>query len=345
MSNKGKEYENKIFRLCDEQGCIFPGTSNAGGGSGADICLTHNNEPLNIECKSAGADWGQQSLKYSNNAWSWTNEDETTKYFDSINIIDQIDKDFIPKNTAPPNLTSRQWSKEKEKIIGIDEKNHDQKGFDKAHIPLTLEPLTKFYNSKDCYYLQVSQYGLYHLGEDKYELGTPEFDGTIDFRFRAKMHDNFSRKLQGPNAGQDGKKRSNGRKESKVVMLSKFLFSGIDKVVVTRKGSDACIFSQTSDNFDSSIFKVIKNHQQMSINSYEEIYNLVDQITGKDEAEKGTQLKIMKYLTKDDPTIFTIKASPWHYSFFGIMKLDKSPTISPLSLDPLKSQSFPDLNF
>ena len=345
MGNKGKEYENKIFKLCSQRGCIFPGTSNAGGGSGADICLIHNNQPLNIECKSAGADWGQQSLKYFNGSWSWTKEDETTKYFDSIKIIDQIDKDFVPKNAIPLNLTSREWNKEKEKVIGIDEKNHDQRGFDKPHLPLTLEPLTKFYNSKNCYYLQVSKYGLYHLGEDKFELGTPEFDGTIDFRFRAKMHDNFRRTLKGPNTSKDGKKRSKGRKESKTAILSKFLFSGIDEVIITREDNDACTYNQTSEDFDSSIFKVFKNHQEVTMNCYEDIFNLVNKITGKEEAEKGTHLKIVKYLDKNDPSTFTIQPTPWHYSFFGIMKLDKIPTLSPLSLDPQRSQSFPDIKF
>jgi len=345
MANKGKDYEKKIFKLCDQQGCIFPGTSNAGGGSGADICLTHNSKSLNIECKYAGADWGQESLKYSNGKWSWTNDDATTQYYESINIIEKINKDFVPYNTPQLNMTSSQWKKERENIIGVNEKNHDQKGIEKAHIPLDfLEPLVKFYNSKNCYYLQLSKHGLYHLGDDKYELGTPEFDGTIDFRFRAKMHDNFSRRLQGPGTSKDGKKKSNGREESKIKILTQFLFSGINNVAV-KKINNQANFNLTSDNFDDSIFEVKKNNIPLSIKSYEEIFKLVNETTGKDECEKGTQLKILKYLDKSEPTTFTIKPTPWNYSFFGIMKLDKSPTVSPLSLDPSKSQSFPDINF
>ena len=344
MSNRGKAYENKIFKLCQQRDCIFPGTTNAGGGSGVDICLKHNNKQLNIECKSAGADWGQQSLKYSNDSWSWTKKDETTKYFDSIRIIDKIDKDFIPKNASPSNLSSSKWRIEREKVIGINEKNYDQRGFDKPHIPLTLDPLIKFYNSKDCYYIQVSECGLYHLGKDKYELGTPKFDGIIDFRFRAKMHNNFSRSLKGPNSSKDGNKRSKGRKESKTKILSKFLFSGIAGVEVIREDNDSCVFSQNSDDFNPSIFEVLRNGQKLKINCYKEIFNLVDQITGKVEAEKGTHLMIKKYLDKNDPTIFNIKPTPWHYSFFGIMKLHTKPKKSPLSLDPNKSQSFPNIN-
>jgi hypothetical protein len=345
VSNKGKDYEKKVFRLCDQRGCIFPGTSNAGGGSGADICLIHNNKPLNIECKYAGADWGQESLKYSNHKWSWTNDDATTQYYESINMIEKINKDFVPYNAPQANMTSSQWTKEKEKIIGVNEKNHDQKGIEKAHIPLDfLEPLVKFYNSKNCYYLQLSKHGLYHLGKDKYELGTPEFDGTIDFRFRAKMHDNFSRRLQGPSTSKDGKKKSNGREESKIKILTQFLFSGIDNVTV-EKISNKAYFRQTSSHFDDSIFAVEKNNVLLSIKSYEELFKLVNETTGKDECEKGTQLKITKYLDRNDPATFTIKPTPWNYSFFGIMKLEESPTVSPLSLDPLKSQSFPDINF
>jgi hypothetical protein len=345
MANKGKDYEKRIFRLCNKRGCIFPGTSNAGGGSGADICLTHNNKPLNIECKSAGADWGQESLQYMQNQWSWTKVDETTKYLESINVTDEINKNFIPKNIPPSNLSSAKWKKVRQNFIGVTEKDHDQQGFDKAHIPLTLEPLIKFYNSKNCYYLQLSEHGLYHLGEDRYGLGTPEFDGTIYFRFRAKMHNNFSRRMQGPNTSKDGNKKSNGRNVSKIIMLSKFLFSGIDNVVINRENNDTCIFNQTSNHFDPTIFEVTKNNVPISVNTYEEIFELVDETTGKEECEKGTQVKILKYMDKDDPSIFTIKPSPWNYSFFGIMKLDQSPEISPLSLAPLKSQALPKINF
>jgi len=71
---------------------------------------------------------------------------------------------------------------------------------------------------------------------------------------------------------------------------------------------------------------------------------LLDSIS-KEEAEKGTHLKIVKHLDKNDPSTFIIQPTPWHYSFFGIMKLDKSPTLSPFSLDPKGPQSFPKIKF
>ena len=68
-------------------------------------------------------------------------------------------------------------------------------------------------------------------------------------------------------------------------------------------------------------------------------------LLSKEEAEKETHLKIVKHLDKNDPSTFIIQPTPWHYSFFGIMKLDTSPTLSPFSLDPKGPQSFPKIKF
>ena len=67
--------------------------------------------------------------------------------------------------------------------------------------------------------------------------------------------------------------------------------------------------------------------------------------TGKLTQKSVATCELFQTSSSNDPSTFIIQPTPWHYSFFGIMKLDKIPTLSPLSLDPQRSQSFPDIKF
>ena len=336
MSNKGTEYEKKLFKKLNDKGCIFPGTTNAGGGSGADLCLTHNQKVLKVECKSNGADWGQETIKYIGDKWVWNKDNKTTEYYKFIDVISMIDQEFIPKNSCPSTMTSAEWRKERKNIIGVYEKNYDQAKIEQTHIEISLEPLIHFYNSKDCFYLQVKKYGFYHLGKDKYNLGTQPFDGSVDLRFRAKMHDNFHRRVTGTNikntsrvASEIKKMAVNGGDISQTAM-KELILEGLEK-----------------DSFDPDIFIVSINNQPVKIKSYQEAYDLVDTIDGhnKEAVNNSTSVKIIKLLDPINPHTFTIVPTPWDYDFYGVMKLDKVPTPSIFNLEPNASQSFPKIKY
>jgi len=337
MSNKGKDYEEKIFRICKVKGCVFPGTSNAGGGGGIDVILSHNEEPMNLEIKSDGADWGQEGLKFINNKWIWNNSNNSTEYFNAINALSFIDNDFVPKNMCPEGTKLNNWNSKKKELIGLRELKFDQSKFEKSHIHISLEPLVEFYNSKNCFYIQLKNFGLYHLGFDKYNLKTPNFDGTIYLRFRVKMHDHFERRILGLNKSKKGKIVSK-------LKLIPHLFSEIDDIGLTFKEQQYTFNEVNSKN--KNIFEVLINGKIACL-SYKEIFDLVNETTGHNEQalKEQRKIKITKYPGSPNQLIFTIDPTPWKYSFFGTMKLDKKPTKSHLSIEPNKTQSFPEIAY
>jgi len=328
MSNKGTEYEKKIWRLCEEQGYIFPGTTNAGGGSGPDISLIHNQELLKVECKSPGADWGQKGLEYIGNQWVWSKPDEVTIFYDAMGALDLIDSDFIPHHKTSSLAVKKLWRTNKRKVeIGLNERKHDQIKFEDRDLPLSLDALKKFYNSKGTYYLQVKDYGFFHLGEDKYNLGTPAFDGHVSLRFRAKSIHNFDRRIKGIFNDFTSKK---GKGKVGIETYKKLLMENVD-----------------SSNFDPSIFKVQTELGVYPIKNYQEIIDLVDKTSGQIKLFEGARVKIQKSASKNNICEFEINPIFWNYDFFAVIKLDETadmaPSYSSFSLEPKKKQRLPNI--
>jgi len=329
--NKGTAYERKIFDLCKESGSIYPDTSYAGGGAGADVTLKHNQQRLPIECKSPGADWGQKSFRMIADAdrWVWNKPDEVTEIYDAMNVFDEIDPNFIPQNRRPEGMPSSDWLEEKKNIIGFEERRHDQQTIDEPNIPLSLTAMERYYNQKGVYYLQLKKFGFFHLGEDIHNLNTPAFDGEVTLRLRAKSKNNFDRRIKVVNSM--GTTLSN-RGSIALGKIKDSLSDGIDQ-----------------ENFDSSVFDVHTHEGNISINSFEEILNLIKKTTGQKMLLQGAFYKIIKYLNNGTTFAYEARPQPWAYTFFAAIKLsetrDKSPTQSPWSLEPNKIQKFPAINF
>jgi hypothetical protein len=182
--NKGDIYEDRIHRILLEKSLTTLG--RAGGGSGADIKVNNKvKNIINIEVKSAGADYGQKYLEY-NDGWYWSKPDPVTDLYDKMGIIDQINPSFIPKNSNHEKLPKKEWSHIRQELITQVEKDFDQQNFEKRNIELSLKPLFEYYSGKNCFYIQIDGSGFYHLAEDKFNLGTKQYDGIIQLRLRAK---------------------------------------------------------------------------------------------------------------------------------------------------------------
>lgn len=186
MGNKGTNYEKKIYSICNERGCIYPGTFNAGGTGGADISLLHNGINLSVECKSNGADYGQKELHFNNGGWSWAKPDKITELYDFLKVRMEIDSNFTPYNANHKNIPQSQWNKEKRLVITEEKKAHDQLRFEKSGIKCPIELLYEYYKLRNCFYIQIDKYGFYHLAEDRFKLGTEKFNGEVHLRLRAK---------------------------------------------------------------------------------------------------------------------------------------------------------------
>ena len=57
--------------------------------------------------------------------------------------------------------------------------------------------ITKMYNLKNVFYIQIGGAGLFYLNQNPYNLPVPKFEGEIQIEFRPKRAGNTSRKLNG----------------------------------------------------------------------------------------------------------------------------------------------------
>lgn len=174
--NRGDEYEDKIYKICESRGILTPGTGRAGAGAGADISFYQLGYSHNLEVKAdLGADYGQKMLRWNpEDGWEFCKDDELTRLYRHIGVLDEINPSFVPNR----------HSKDKH-LLTQEDKTYDQQSFEQS-ITIDTERLFDYYRLKDTYYMQVGGFGFYHLDNDPLNLGTPQFDGTLRLRFRAK---------------------------------------------------------------------------------------------------------------------------------------------------------------
>jgi len=176
--NKGDEYEISSFDRCSQKGFIFPGTSRGGSSNKADITISHNGKPLNIEVKKLkkSPDMVQRYLAFSKNiGYFWKKPDKLTKFYDSKKYLQLLTSDlnsnYIPRrltmSTSEYTQEDRDYDRKNFKI-NIDGKMTDIY----IYYKLSLDALFLAYKLKDTYYIQCEDFGFYHLHSDKFSLGT-----------------------------------------------------------------------------------------------------------------------------------------------------------------------------
>jgi len=176
--NKGDTYEDTIFNIAKKNHLLSKESKRAGASNKADLEIIIKNKKIKIEIKAdENADYGQKAIKWTiEKGWFWAKDDDVTKFYNDIKILET----YIEKNFHPIR-----WSKKKH-LITQNDKSNDQRSFEKPNIEIPLETLFNYYEPKNVYYIQLQNYGFYHLSKDKFKLGTDQFDGKITLRLRAK---------------------------------------------------------------------------------------------------------------------------------------------------------------
>jgi hypothetical protein len=174
--NKGDTYEGLVFDLLTTKGLIAPNSNRGGAGNQPDINFVHSFQENNLEVKlDLTADYGQKMLKWSNGIWSWCVDDVVTEFYTQCGILQLVqDKQIIPNRYSIPKQE-----------ITLEQKKEDQKQFEDK-LDISINTLYDFYSNKKCFYIQVGNYGFYHLKEDILDLGTPQFSCEMKLRLRAK---------------------------------------------------------------------------------------------------------------------------------------------------------------
>jgi hypothetical protein len=70
----------------------------------------------------------------------------------------------------------------------MDKNKKETTDFNDIYIDCPNDTIKNLYNSKDCIYIQISNKGLYHLGNDVCHFNVPEFICEQQLRIRTKIH-------------------------------------------------------------------------------------------------------------------------------------------------------------
>jgi hypothetical protein len=190
-SVSGGQYEKQIHNIvkhCTINGKPF-NTQNEDhlGGSSAmnDIeCITPQQTVIGIEIKKCKTpDWMQCSVRYNNNTKQWEGSKNCKIPEESKAIFDKLIKDLNLFNGKVPlfmekPVTHEEW-------LQIKSETND---WDDHYIDVPNDTIKRVYAAKNCYYIQISDYGLYHLGNDICGFNVPEFSIAQRLRVRTKVH-------------------------------------------------------------------------------------------------------------------------------------------------------------
>lgn len=201
-SQAGKKYEQKVFNIvsnCCELNSIYKFNTQSindlgGCKSKHDIICNWGNNKLNIPIeikKHTTPDWMQLSLKYDskNNKWIGSGRNKIPDDAKNIyqNLIDNLDKPIfngkIP-SFLDNNITHDEWVKIKKQTSDFNDQYYD----------CPNDTIKRLYGAKDCFYIQTSNKGLYHLGNDICNFNVPEFICDQQLRIRTKIHTRCNKK-------------------------------------------------------------------------------------------------------------------------------------------------------
>ena len=139
---------------------------------------------ISIEIKkSKTPDWMQCCLKYDDTDKKWIGskrnkipEASKTVFEDLISTLTLFNGKIPPFMLK--NITHEEWVKIKRETTD----------FNDVYIDCPSDTIMKLYGKKGCSYIQISDKGLYHLGNDICDFKVPAFVCDQQLRVRTKIH-------------------------------------------------------------------------------------------------------------------------------------------------------------
>lgn len=196
-SFSGKKYELEVYNIvkkCKLNGNIFnTQLINELGGCSCknDIeCNMNSIRDISIEIKKSKApDWMQCSLKYDNINKKWIGSSNNKIPEDSKIIFENIiSRTTLFNGNIPPfmlkDITHEEWIKIK----------NETSDYNDIYIDCPNDTIMKLYCNKGCSYIQISEKGLYHLGNDVCNFKVPLFICEQRMRVRTKIHERKNKK-------------------------------------------------------------------------------------------------------------------------------------------------------
>jgi len=196
-SVNGNKYEKDIHKVVSK--CLINNQvfntqkeSELGGSRASNDleCNFTSDQVIGIEAKSYNTpDWMQCSIKYNKTTSQW---EASTKgkipkacrktFNELINNVEFFN------NKIPPffdtDITHDEWLQIK---TNTDDWND-------SYFDIPDDTIKNLYFEKGCKYIQISEYGLYHLGDDICNFDVPEFVCKQQIRVRTKIHNKKNKK-------------------------------------------------------------------------------------------------------------------------------------------------------
>lgn len=147
-------------------------------------CNYKLDKDIGIEIKKFNSpDWMQCSIKHNIkiNKWEASKKGKIPKECQELfnNLINDVK---LFNNKVPPffkkKITHEEW-------LEIKKKTNDWNDY---YFDIPDDTIKNLYKLKGCKYIQISDYGLYHLGKDVCEFDIPEFKCKQQIRVRTKIH-------------------------------------------------------------------------------------------------------------------------------------------------------------
>lgn len=196
-SINGKKYELEVYNVVKKSklnGKLF-NTQNedelGGCSSKNDIeCNMNSIKDISIEIKkSKTPDWMQCSLQYDNTNKKWIGSSKNKIPEASKKMFEDLISTLTLFNgNIPPfmlkDITHEEWIKIK----------NETTDFNDTYIDCPSDTIMKLYREKGCSYIQISEKGLYHLGNDVCDFNVPAFICDQRLRVRTKIHERKNKK-------------------------------------------------------------------------------------------------------------------------------------------------------
>ncbi len=188
--SSGKKYELEVYNVVKK--CTLNNNNfntqkedELGGCSSKnDIECIMDNIVIPIEIKkSKTPDWMQCSIKYDLESKKWLGSPKSKIPEKSKNIFEELISNSILFNgKIPPfmlkDITHKEWIQIKKNTIDYND----------TYLECPNDTIKKLYREKGCFYIQISDKGLYHLGDDICNFDVPEFICEQRLRIRTKIH-------------------------------------------------------------------------------------------------------------------------------------------------------------
>ena len=190
-SREGKKYELQVYDIVkncklNDKKFNTQAKDELGGCKTLNdiVCNFIEDKDIPIEIKKQNTpDWMQCSIKYDeiNKKWKGSCKNkipEKSKYI----FEDLLSTITLFNGNIPPfminYITHAEWIKIKK----------DTEDYKDVYLDCPNNTIKQLYREKGCYYIQISDKGLFHLGEDICGFNVPEFICEQEIRVRTKIH-------------------------------------------------------------------------------------------------------------------------------------------------------------